>query len=121
LIACGYAWKSGGGSHAGDVRVGAFGELDFGLSLLVFEALGAALIGVLFDALVDLTDFDLRFIRDVFAVGFGVAGVVSDATVAVRFMERLRGRDVSARVLIDRSEKAETGGVSSGTAVTMLL
>jgi prepilin signal peptidase PulO-like enzyme (type II secretory pathway) len=115
LIACGYAWKRGGGSHAGEVRGGGRGEdfVDFGLGLLAFGGLVGTFVGVLVGPFFSFIDFDLRFIRDILAVGLGVVGVVSDVTVVVLFMERLRGRLRSATALIDLSEKAETGGVSS--------
>lgn len=115
LMACGYAWKRGGGSHVGDVRIGGWGEdfEVFGLDLSVLIALGDCLDGVFLGPLDSFTDLDLKFIRDILAVAFGVNGPVSEVIVGARFMDRLLGILLSATSLIDRSEKAETGGVSS--------
>lgn len=78
---------------------------------------GVGLLGVL----TDLTDFDLKFIREDFAVDFaGVAGIVTSVTgvgfsgfcLAI-FTDKLRGRLASATALIDLSENPDNGGVSS--------
>jgi hypothetical protein len=105
------------------VRVGGCGDsfADFGLGLFACDVLAGFLVGVLLVPLVSFTDLDLRFIRDVLVVGFGVTGVVSEATVVDRLMDRLRGRLLSATAFIALSENAETGGVSSKAGVIMLL
>ena len=71
--------------------------------------------------LTDLTDLDLRFIREALVVDVaGVAGIVisdtgvdfSDFCLAI-FTDRLRGKLASATALIDLSENPDSGGVSS--------
>jgi hypothetical protein len=63
LMACGYAWKSGGGSHAADVRVGLGDDLALALGL----CFGDGRRGVM--------DLGLRFIRACLLATGGVGGV----------------------------------------------
>jgi hypothetical protein len=110
LIACGYAWKRGGGSQHADDRLVA----DFDADLVDF---GLDLLGV-------FVCFILKFMREDLLVGrmgvagvTGVAGNVGTDSVPVlhRLIDMLRRRPASAIALIDLSEIPEAGASSSST------
>lgn len=87
FIACGYAWKIGGGSQVGDVRVESGGEgfVDFVLDLFVLEpVLAAFFFGGLLSVLLSFAGFELSFIRDILAVRVDVVDSDSEMPVAVR-------------------------------------
>jgi hypothetical protein len=112
-MACGYAWKSGGGSQAAKVLVGGFGM--GGLELLLDVDFG-----VVVAVLLCFVDLVLKFMRDGLLVDF--AGVIGDAycTLVVLSNDALRGKLISVAALIDCSEMPVFRG-SSWTGETRAL